>query len=259
MENSLLIGLSRQIVLDRELDVVANNVANLNTTGFKGDSTLFEEYLMPVAHENNFLGPDRRVSFVQDRATWTDMRQGPAQPTGNPLDVALDGNNGNAFLVIQTARGERYTRNGSLQINTAGELVTLEGDQVLGSNGPIVFQPGDGSIAISGDGTISAREGGNAQADSLRGKLRIVSFDQPQLLEKDSATTFTAPADVDQQTAPRTVRVVQGMIEGSNVNAVLEMTRMVEINRTYTAVANLLSAQAQLRKSAIQQLAAVPS
>lgn len=259
MENSLLIGLSRQVALQRELDVVANNVANLNTTGYKGDSTLFEEYLMPVAREDNFPASDRRVSFVQDRATWIDMRQGPVDPTGNPLDVAIEGNNGNAFLVVQTARGERYTRAGSLQINAAGELVTMSGDQVLGTNGPIVFQGQDAAVAISGDGTISARDGGNANADALRGKLRLVSFDQPQLLQKDGDTTFVAPDDADAQAAPRSVHVVQGMIEKSNVNAVLEMTRMVEISRTYSAIAGLLTSQGQLRKTAIQQLAEIPS
>jgi len=259
MENSLLIGLSRQVALQRELDVVANNIANLNTTGYKGDGTLFEEYLMPVARENNFATSDRRISFVQDRATWTDMRQGPVEQTGNPLDVAIEGNDGNAFLVVQTARGERYTRAGSLQINATGELVTSSGDQVLGTNGPIVFQSQDAGIAISGDGTISAREGANANADSQRGKLRLVSFDQPQLLQKDGDTTFSAPADVDTQAAPRSVHVAQGMIEKSNVNAVLEMTRMVEVTRSYTAISSLLTSQGQLRKSAIQQLAEIPS
>src|SRR5262249_48126849 len=140
MENALLIGLSRQMALQRELDVVANNIANLNTTGYKADGDLFQEYMSPIARSERFQRPDRPMSFVLDRATWHDLGQGPLQQTGNPLDVAIDGN---AFLAVQTPRGERYTRNGALQINAHGELVTGEGYQVIGDNGPIVLQPGD--------------------------------------------------------------------------------------------------------------------
>src|SRR5438270_5239162 len=99
MENALLVGLSRQVTLERQLDVVANNIANVNTTGYKADSSLFEEYLMSGAHEDNFVGTDRRVSFVQDRGTYRDFTQGPSEQTKNPLDVAIDGS---GFLVVQT-------------------------------------------------------------------------------------------------------------------------------------------------------------
>ena len=109
MENASLVGLSRQIALSRELDVVANNIANVNTTGYKAGNTVFHEFLMPGVRANQFRGGDRLVSFVHDRATWTDFSQGAVQPTGNPLDVAISGN---AFLTVQTPRGERYTRNG---------------------------------------------------------------------------------------------------------------------------------------------------
>src|SRR6516225_5433752 len=118
MENMLLVGLSRQMTLERELDVVANNVANANTNGFKADRSLFEEYLASNAHEDLFSRPDRRVSFVQDRGTYRDLSQGPTEQTKNPLDVAIDGN---AFLAVQTANGERYTRDGGLQINPQGQ------------------------------------------------------------------------------------------------------------------------------------------
>src|SRR5262249_48803913 len=148
MENTLLIGLSRQIALQRELDVVANNVANMNTTGYKADGSVFEEYLMPGAQAAGFQGADRRVSFVQDRATWRNFSAGPIRPTGNPLDVAISGD---AFFVVETARGERYTRNGAFQINAQGELVTSDGDRVVGDGGPIQFQSTDNSISINPD------------------------------------------------------------------------------------------------------------
>src|SRR3954454_10056942 len=158
MENGSLVGLSRQIALSRELDVVANNIANLNTTGYKSDNTVFHEFLMPGVSANQFRGGDRNVSFVQDHATWIDFSQGAVQPTGSPLDVAISGN---AFLTVQTPRGERYTRNGALQINSTGQLVTSEGLQVGGQNGRIVFQPNDRDVQIGIDDRVSVREGQN--------------------------------------------------------------------------------------------------
>src|SRR3984957_10204514 len=103
MENTLLIGLSRQTTLERQLDVVANNIANVNTTGYKADSSLFEEYLKSGAHEDNFVGSDRRVSYVQDRGTFRNFTQGASEQTKNPLDVALDGGERH---VVQTCVGE---------------------------------------------------------------------------------------------------------------------------------------------------------
>ncbi|MGE3150126.1 MAG: flagellar basal-body rod protein FlgF [Pseudorhodoplanes sp.] len=248
MENALLIGLSRQMSLHREIDVVANNIANLNTTGFKGDNAIFEEYLMPNAREGQFAGRDSRVSFVQDRSTWHDMSQGAMQQTGSPLDVAVDGN---AFFVLQTPKGERYTRNGAFQINANGELVTTEGYQVLSESGPIVFQNEDKSINISREGTIAVPGG-------IRGKLRLVTFANGQQLQKDGSSTFLAPNGV-QPEAAQNATVVQGALEKSNVRAVVEMTRMIEITRSYTSVAGLLQQQGEMRKSAIEKLADVPA
>src|ERR1044071_3446343 len=143
MQNTLLIGLSRQTALQRELDVVANNIANVNTTGFKADGAVFSEYLEKRASAELFASPDRRMSMVQDRMSWHDMSQGTVQQTGAPLDVAIDGE---GMLVVQTARGERYTRNGALQVNNVGELVTMSGDRVVGENGPIIFQQNHSDI-----------------------------------------------------------------------------------------------------------------
>ena len=255
MQNALLVGLSRQVALSRELDVVANNIANLNTTGFKADGAVFEEFISPTARDGTFLSADRRVSFVQDRATWVDLSQGPLERTGNPLDVAVDGK---GFLVVQTPRGERYTRNGALQINNNGELVTGEGFQVLGESGPITFQPKDRNITISKDGTISVREGNNAAIESQRGLLRVVSFDQPGRLQKDGSSTFLAPANVTPQ-ADKNSRLVQGAVEKSNVRSVIEMTRMIEVTRTYTQIATMLSQHSDLQNTAIDKLAEVPN
>jgi flagellar basal-body rod protein FlgF len=255
MENTLLVGLSRQVAIGQELDMIANNVANINTTGYKADKTLFSEFLSPRASDQTFNGLDRRVSFVEDRGTFVDMAPGAIQRTGNPLDVAIDGN---AFLEVQTSRGVRYTRNGALQINGAGQLVTSNGDQVLGNAGPITFQNTDHDIVISSSGIITVQEG-NSTIDSQRGTLQLASFANPQLLEKDGASTFAAPNNVAANPAPAGTTIVQGAIEKSNVNGVAEMARMIEITRSYTDIANILSQEGDLRKNALSQLSQAPA
>jgi flagellar basal-body rod protein FlgF len=258
MENLALIGLSRQIALHRELEVVANNIANLNTTGYKSDGSVFHEFLMPVAHAGHFQGSDRRLSFVHDRATWHNFSGGPVRQTGNPLDVSIDGD---AFLVVQTPRGERYTRNGALQLNAQGELVTASGDRVLGDGGPIQFQPTDSQISINPDGTITVKEAGNAALDSQRGRLRLVRFEQVATLLKDGASMFRAPDGTAPLPLPTgsNVRVIQGTIEQSNVSPVIEMARMIELTRTYTQIATLLQQAGEHRRGAIDKLAEVPA
>ncbi len=254
MENAHLIGLSRQVVLERQMDVVANNVANVNTTGYKSDKTLFQEYLTPGARDDNFSGRDNRVSFVLDRATFHDFAQGPSEQTKNPLDVVVDGK---GFLVVQTPGGERYTRDGSLQINSKGQLVTASGNPVLGNSGPIVFQPGDKDITISADGGVSVLEG-VSRADSIRGKLRLVSFERAQKLSKEGNNLYAAKdgAVARPDTASK---LRQGFIEKSNVNAVAEMSRMIEVTRAYTQISALLQQQGDLRKSSLEKLADVPA
>jgi flagellar basal-body rod protein FlgF len=255
MENALLIGLSRQMALGHELDVVANNIANVDTIGFKADHLSFGEYLMPRTGSGKSGGGSRGVSFVQDRAGWTDMSEGSIQQTGNPLDVAI---NGDGYLSVQTPRGIRYTRNGAFQINATGQLVTSEGDQVVGDSGPITFQPADHNISISPTGIITALSGTDT-TDAPRGRLQVVGFDQPQRLQKDGSSTFMAPAGVNATPPPRGTRVVQGAIEKSNVNAVQEMARMIQITRSYTDIAAILQQQGDQRRNALSQLSQTPS
>jgi flagellar basal-body rod protein FlgF len=255
MQNALLVGLSRQVVFARELDVVANNVANLNTAGFKSNGAVFEEFISKTAREGKLSRRDSQVSFVRDRATYMNMAQGSIERTGNTLDVAIDGK---GYIAVQTPGGERFTRNGAFQLNAAGELVTSEGFQVLGASGPIKMQPKDRDIKISADGTISVREGDNVNTEAQRGKLRLVSFDNPSLLKKEGASTFSVPANVT-QTADANSHFVQGSIERSNVNGVLEMTRMIEVTRSYNHVATLLQQQADLQRTAVEKLGDVPN
>jgi flagellar basal-body rod protein FlgF len=253
MENTLLVGLSRQVVLERHMDVVANNLANMTTNGFKAERSVFEEFLNTGAHEDNFQRSDRRVSFVQDRATYHDLSGGPLQQTKNPLDIAIDGT---GFLVVQTPQGERFTRDGAMTINAQGQLVNASGYPVLGTGGPIVIQPTDKEITISPDGRVSVLEG-TAMIDSLRGKLRVVTFDRPQSLLKQGDNLFASTSDQGTPDIKSVVR--QGYVEKSNVNSVLEMTRLIDVTRAYTNVSTMLQQQSDLRRTAIEKLADVPA
>jgi flagellar basal-body rod protein FlgF/flagellar basal-body rod protein FlgG len=254
MENALLVGLSRHVTLERQMDVVANNIANINTTGFKADRSLFQEFLRSGAHEDNFVAQDRRVSFVTEGLSYHDFTSGPLEQTKNPLDVAIDGR---GFLAVQTPAGERYTRDGGLVINNQGQLVTAAGNPVLGNNGPIVFQPTDREISIAADGTITVLEGLN-RTDSIRGKLRLVNFANPQSLQKEGSNLFSAVGGAAAQ-PDLTSKVRQGFIEKSNVNSLVEMSRMIEVTRTYTQISTILQQESDLHKTAIQQLADVPA
>jgi flagellar basal-body rod protein FlgF len=256
MDNSLLIGLSGQVALSRELEIVANNLANINTTGYKSDRSMFEQILMPEANAGEFPPGSQRPSYVRDRATWHNFGPGSILRTGGPLDVAIDGN---AFLVVQTAGGQRYTRNGALQITATGTLVTNAGDPVLGVGGPIQFQNTDHDISIGEDGTITVREGASATSDAVRGQLQLAQFADNGALRKEGSSLFSAPAGVAPQPAPPNVRVVQGSIEESNVSAVAEMARMVEITRTYEQIAGILQQQNAQRTTALDKLSAVPA
>jgi flagellar basal-body rod protein FlgF len=254
MGNHLLVGLSRQVTLERQMDVVANNVANVNTNGFKADRSLFEEFLTSRAHEDNFAGRDRRISFVHDRGTFKDFAQGASELTKNPLDVAIDGA---GFLVVQTPAGERYTRDGGLKLNNQGQLVNSSGYPVLGGSGPIVFQPTDKEITIAADGNVTVLEGIN-RVDSVRGKLRLVSFADAQKLVKEGSNLYSAgPEAVARPDIISQVR--QGFVEKSNVNSVVEMSRMIEVTRAYTSISAMLQQQGDLRKTAIEKLADVPA
>jgi flagellar basal-body rod protein FlgF len=243
VENALLVGLSRQIALARELDVIANNMANVGTNGFKARSARFNEFIMPKASAETFAPRDRPLSYVIDKGTPIDLSQGTVERTGNPLDVALRGDN---YLAVQTAGGERYTRAGSLEINGRGQLVMQTGQPVLGEGGPITFGSSESNARIAADGTVSTDQG-------IRGKLRQVRFANPRALVSEGDNLFSSP------TAPVAAgpeaRLEAGAKEGSNVKAVIEMTRLIEVQRSYQSMATMMSKTDELRSKAITRLA----
>ena len=241
IENAQLIGLSRQMALQRQMDVVANNLANVNSTGFKAETILFEQYIMPVAADRTFPRGSQELSYVQDWATIHDMAGGAITQTGNPLDLALAGE---GFFTIQAPEGLRYTRNGVFEISAEGVLVTQNGHPVLSDGGaPIVFAAEETDIAITPEGTVTSSAGN-------KGALGVVEFANAQDLTRAGDTMFAGGAPI-----PATeTRVIQGAVERSNVSSVGEMTEMIRVTRAYSSLADLINKQDELRRSAIQRL-----
>lgn len=241
MENSQLIGLSRQMVLRRKMDVIANNLANINTAGYKADNLMFKEYLMPVARMNEFQSSDRKLSYVEDDRIAHQFEPGAVIETGNPVNAAI--NDDNSFFVIQGPGGERYTRNGEFDINAQGQLVTSDGFPVVGQDGPITFTTEDTNISIARDGLITSDRG-------EVGRFQIVTFNDLQALKKEGFSTFVGenPIPVDDPA------ILGGRVERSNVKGVVEISRMIQVTRSYTSLAKALSQVSELRTDAIDKL-----
>jgi flagellar basal-body rod protein FlgF len=248
MENALLIGLSRQMTLRRELDTIANNVANVNTAGFKADQLLFQDHLMPTARIDGAHRGDRAVHYVIDPRTRTDFAGGAVEQTGGEYDVAIQGQ---GFFAVQAPGGERYTRAGAFRLDATGRLVTATGLPVLTEGGPISFTAEDGRVTIGADGTISTRQG-------LRGRLRVVRFADEAALRKDGENLFAPGQGQQAQAATQATRVVQGALERSNVQPVLEIARMIEVTRAYQTVSQMIDRTQDLRRTAIERLAQLP-
>lgn len=242
MENVLLITLSRQMTLRRELDVIANNVANAQTNGFKRRLSDSREYQMPVASDETFKrGGDRRVSFVVDRGTPLDTSLGQMEPTGNPLDAAI---NGDAYFKVQTPQGERFTRNGAMMVNAKGELVNSDGHVMMGEQGVFQIANTERDLRVATDGSITSSAGN-------RGKLTLVRFPNQQVLENAGTNTFTTKA---QPEPALQARIQSGFVERSNVSPVVEISRMLEVTRQYQNIATMMGRSDELRRSAIQKL-----
>lgn len=234
MENSLSVILSRQSVLGRQMDTIATNLANINTAGFKAEELLYKE----VPERTTRTG--ERLSLVHDVTYLRDMSEGQMTRTDNPFDLAISGN---GFFVVNTEQGERYTRHGAFSLDAQGQLVTLNGEAVMGEgNAPILVPQGTVNVTITADGTVSA------DADQI-GKIQVVEFEQPSALVKEGDSLYLAK---DQAPRPGTEgRVMQGMIEGSNVKSVAEMTRMIEVARNYQSAARMAEAEHERIRNAI--------
>jgi flagellar basal-body rod protein FlgF len=243
MENALLIGLSRQLTLRRALDVTANNLANMSTSGFK------LERPMHAAHEA--ARPARAadggaINFVRDWGFMRDFTQGQLEPTARLLDVALDGD---GFFTVQAEGGEpRYTRDGRFTIDAQGQLATSAGFAVLDTDGRPIAMPADGAPPVI-DETGAILAGGGTVA-----RLGIVEFAQNAALEKAGDGTYRS----DSPALPTDeVRVRQGFAERSNVNPIEEITRLIDVTRAYESVSRMISSDEDLKRRAIDTLSGV--
>lgn len=249
MENPSYITLSRQTVLRRQMDVLANNLANMSTPAFKAEALMVIEHESPVST----FGPQgmRNVSFVKDLATVRDMSEGVIYHTDNPLDLAISGP---GYFAVETEEGERFTRQGSFLLDGDGQLVTTAGVPVLNERGrPIVVPPNSGEIEIAQDGTISVRDPVLQNQNLVIGRLRVVEFENDYRLKREADGLYR-PEDGANPTPVAQPKVLQGALEKSNVNGIVEMTRLIETVRTFQSASNLMDDEHERQRKAIETL-----
>ncbi len=228
MDNTNYIALSRQMALWKQMDTIANNMANVNTAGFKQDDTLFTSYLVKTP-EARGIG---RVPlfFTEDFGTMQNFAEGAIVDTGNALDAAI---NGDAFFAVETKAGEMYTRKGQFALDADGKIVTNDGAVLLSENNePLFIAPGEREISISENGDVMTENG-------VIGRLKLVHFADNQKLLKVAGVMFQNVAG-NKAEAATNVRVIQGSVEKSNVNAIEEMTRLINVQRSYEYVQQMI-------------------
>ena len=240
METTSLIALSRQDTLRRQLNIIANNLANMNTTGFKAKKMMFVEHLVRSDGGNGIAG--QPISFVRDIATIRDTAAGTLKETGNPLDLAI---RGPGYFVVETEDGERYTRNGHFRLDEAGQLVTQGGNPVLSDSGqPFFFSPEDSAIMVAPDGTVSTENG-------ELGRIRVVRFENDQELRETTGGLLTSespPQDVE------TPDVAQNMLENSNVQPIMEIAKMIAVERAYSDVKRFIAREDERIRTMMREL-----
>ena len=240
MENPIYIALSRQDGLRRQLDVVANNLANMTTPAYKNQRVMFLEYLAKPATVGGLSGD--KVSMVQDYGMRRNTAPGPITSTNNPLDIAL---HGNGYMVVETRDGQRYTRSGHLQLDLDRQIVDANGLPVLDEQDrPMTVPQNSGPVTIAADGTISTEQG-------QVGKIKLVQFEREQFMKDLGGGLYTT----DEAPVPATdLKVVQGAVEESNVQSVVEMTQMIEISRQYATNQKLIDAEHERQRNSITKL-----
>ena len=226
--------LTRQSGLMREMQVVANNIANISTTGFRREGVVFEEY---VARMDD--GPS--LSMANASARVVDLTQAGISQTGGVFDFAIQGD---GFFLIETPEGERLTRAGSFTPSTAGELMTNDGYRLLDQGGAPVFVPPTArSIAVAQDGTVSADGAPIA-------RIGLWQPSDPLTLQHQAGTMFSAsgvePADSG--------TVLQGYLEDSNVNPVMEIARMINVQRAYELGQSFMDQEDKRVRSVVETL-----
>lgn len=236
MENSIYASITRQNGLMSEMQVIANNIANASTTGFKAEGVMFSEYVSDLGRGHPSL------SMATADVRQTVQSQGGLAQTGGPFDLAIEGD---GFFLIETAGGQRLTRAGSFTPNQNGDLVTMDGNRVLDAGGAPVFIPQDaGTIGISSDGTISA--GGQPI-----GQIGLVLPNDPNTMVREGGTMFDAQDGFE---AALEGRMLQGFVEESNVNPIVQIGRMIEVQRAYELGQSFMEKEDERLRGLIQSV-----
>jgi flagellar basal-body rod protein FlgF len=220
----------------KKLDILSNNIANINTQGFKREMLVYEEKKSPfqqislngsaTQNLNPYRGSDPAVSYVQVTQSLTDFTQGSLIKTDSPLDVAIEGE---GFFVVDTPAGIRYTRNGNFHLDGLGQLVDKGGNAIMTRSGEPILIPFDTrGVTIDQDGSISS--GAEFDQDPL-GQLKIVNFNNPQALAKEGEGFYKISDPSVKEILVDDAKVLQGFTETSNANAIHEMTQMIETVR----------------------------
>ncbi|TGY90015.1 flagellar basal-body rod protein FlgF [Marinicauda algicola] len=241
MDNAMMIGLARQQTLRQAMDISANNIANTSTTGFKAEQVLLETDAATRARHSD--GPGR-LAFVDEWGVGRDFSQGALQGTGRPLDLAIEGE---GFFALETEAGERFTRDGRFTLSAEGEIVAADGARLLDEGGfPIRLAPEGGEIEVRANGEVM-------QDGVPVARLALTRFEAPGQLSKTGDNRYSAPEDAARETVLDPV-VRQGFIEASNVRPVMELTRMMEISRTYASVTRMINQTDELGRKALERL-----
>jgi flagellar basal-body rod protein FlgF len=241
MESTANIATSRLVAQQRALDVVANNIANAGTPGYKAERVLFSDWLSRQPGAATPRGGSA-IAYTQDRATWRDFSAGPLSHTANPFDLALTSE---GYFTVSTPRGPRLTRDGRFGLMPDGTVADGAGNALLDTSGkPIQLAPTDTQIEIASDGTLSSENG-------ELGKIGVVRPADPMQLQAEGATTFISQGPTIPVTAPG---LVQGAVEESNVQPMQEMARMMNDLRQFQFVSELVESEGQRQQSAIDKL-----
>jgi flagellar basal-body rod protein FlgF len=241
MDTSLYVNLSYQSSLNRRLELIANNISNVNTTGFKAERVMFDQFTFKS-------GPAKDVSYVIDRASYTDHSTGSINQTGNQLDVAVVGE---GWLQVETPEGIKYTRDGRMVINANQELTALDGSPILDEGGARIFIPEQAqSVDISKAGTISVNLAGEPLPIEI-GRIGIVDFNDTQNLVREESGRYSGAAE---SFLKENASVQQFAIEGSNINPIKEIVKLMEISRAYSQVAESSNDIHKTKKDSIARL-----
>ncbi|ATQ43710.1 flagellar basal-body rod protein FlgF [Caulobacter mirabilis] len=243
MDNTMYVALSRQMTLRRELDIVANNIANANTNGFKMESAMVRT---DASDKAKMVDGPKSLKFVIDDGVLRDFGQGVISQTGGAFDLAIDGQ---GYFQVRTAAGDRYTRDGRFTLSPDGRLTTQKGDPVLGEGAEIIINPEDGPVTIAQDGTLS-------QKGQRIGKIDVMTFDDLAGLSKEGSNLLRNTSNVPPQVSTVS-RIKQGMLEGSNVDSITQVTRLIEISRAYESMARTIEGSSELSRRSVERLGRV--